>query len=279
MVGSVCRIKSASTEAACPVCLVVLSPDRAPVRYEVLSATVQSAVIPNEMVQISVLQNERVPIVVTRNAKVQILGLRSAMVRTVVIPNVKVQTVVILNEKAQTSGFRNATVQSVLVQSVGTRNLTVARRYRVVTVLMVVHSGAHSEAPQSVAAVHCVAEAPRYVAVGVRCEELQLWLAVQYAEGVHSSESEPRFAAAVELVQFVLELALASHLIVTSQVVQHDLVSIHLHSTLLAPCAPAVLPLQLDFEFPVAAICRFTRYLRRPGNCSGWRRVSLIADG
>jgi hypothetical protein len=131
----------------------------------------------------------------------------NAMVQTVVIPNEKVRTVVIPNEKAQTSGFRNATVQSVLVQSVGTQNVTVARRYRVVTVLMVVHSGAHCEAPQSVAAVHCVAEAPRYVAVGARCGELQLWRAAHYAEEVHSSESEPRFAAPVELVQCVRELA------------------------------------------------------------------------
>jgi hypothetical protein len=167
--------------------LVVLSPDRAPARYEVQSATVQT--------------------VVTPNVKVQILGLRSVMVQTLATPNVRAQTVVILNEKAQTSGFQNATVQSVLVQSVGTRNVTVARRYRVVTVLMVVHSGAHCEAPQSVAAVHCVAEAPRYVAVGARCGELQLWQAAHYAEEVHSSESEPRFAAPVELVQCVRELA------------------------------------------------------------------------
>jgi hypothetical protein len=187
--------------------LVVLSPDRAPARYEVQSATVQTVVTPNAMVQISVLQNERVQTVVTPNVKVQILGLRSAMVQTLAIPNAMAQTAVILNEKAQTSGFLNATVQSVLVQSVGTRNVTVARRYRVVTVLMVVHSGAHCEAPQSVAAVHCVAEAPRYVAVGARCGELQLWQAAHYAEEVHSSESEPRFAAPVELVQCVRELA------------------------------------------------------------------------
>ncbi len=41
---------------------------------------------------------------------------------------------------------------------------------------------AHCEAPQSVAAVHCVAQAPRYVAVGARCGELQLWQAAHYAE-------------------------------------------------------------------------------------------------
>ena len=167
------------------------------------------------------------------------------MAQTVVTPNAKVQTVVILNEMAQTSGFRNATVQTVLVQSVGIRHVMVARRYRAVMVLMV----AHCEAPQSVAVVHCVAEAPRCVAVGDRCGELQLWQAAHYAEEVHSSESEPRFAAAVELVQCVRELALASHLSLNSQVVRHDLASIHLYSKLPVLCARAVLRLLLDFEF------------------------------
>jgi len=228
-VGSACRIESVSIDAACPVCSVDLSPDRAPARYEVLSATVQSAVTPNAMVPISVLQNEMVPIAATRNAKVQILGLRSVMARTVVTPNAMVQTVVILNEKARTSGLRNAMVQSELVPIAATLNVTVVRRYRVVTVLMLVHSGAHCEAPQSVAVVHCVAQAPRYVAVGVRCGELQLWQAAHYAEEVHTSESEPHLAAAVELVQCVRELALAFQLSLNSLVVQHDLVSIHLH--------------------------------------------------
>jgi hypothetical protein len=239
VVGSACRIESVSIDAACPVCSVDLSPDRAPVRYEVLSATVQSAVTPNAMVLISVLQNEMVPIAAPRNEKVQILGVRSVMARTVVI----------LNEKARTSELRNAMVQSELVLIAATRNVTVVLRYRVVMVLMLVHSGAHCEAPPSVAVVHCAAQAPRYVAVGVRCGELQLWQAAHYAE-VHSSESEPRFAAPVELVQCVRELVLASQPSLNSQVVQHDLVSIHLHSTSLAICAPAVLRLQLDFEFP-----------------------------
>jgi len=161
-----------------------------------------------------------------------------------------VQTVVTPSEKAQTS-FRNATVPSVLVQSVGIRNVTVVRRYRVVTVLMVVHSEAHCEAPQSVAAVRSVAEAPRCVAAGARCGELQLWQAAHYAGGVHSSESGPRFAAPIELVQFLHDLASAFHLSLNSQVVRHDLVSIHLHSELPARpalCAPAVLRLQLDLH-------------------------------
>jgi hypothetical protein len=153
--------------------LVVLSPDRAPARYEVLSVTVQSAMVRT---------------LVTPNVKAQISGLRSAMAQTVETPNV-----VIPNETAQTSGFRNATVQIVLVQSVGTPNVTVA---------------AHCEASQSVAEVHYVAEAPRCVVVGARrCGELQPWQAARYAEEVHSSESVPRFAAPVEMVQCVRELA------------------------------------------------------------------------
>ena len=72
---------------------------------------------------------------------------------------------------------------------------------------MVVHFGAHCEASQSVAEVHYVAEAPRCVVVGARCGELQPWQAARYAEEVHSSESVPRFAAPVELVQCVRELA------------------------------------------------------------------------
>jgi len=214
VVESACHIKIVSSEAACPVCSVDLSPDRAPARYEVLSATVQSAVLPNE----------RVPIVVTRNAMAQILVLPNERAQTVVTLNATVQTVVILNETAQTSGFRNETVQTVLVQCVGIRHVMVVHQYRAVMVLMV----AHCEAPPSVAAVHCVAQAPRYVAVGARCGEFQLWLAAHYAEELHSSESEPRFAAAVELVQCVRELALASHLSLNSQVVRHDLASIHL---------------------------------------------------
>jgi hypothetical protein len=236
VVESACHTKIVSSVAACPVYSVVLSPDRALVQYEVLSATVQSAV----------LQNERVPIAATPNAMVQILGLRSVMAQTVVIPNETAQTVVTPNETAQTSGFRNATVQTVLVQSVGIRHGMVVRWYRAVMVLMV----AHCAAPPSVAVVHCVAQAPRYVAVGARCGELQLWQAEHYAEEVHSSESEPRFAAAVELVQCVRELALASHLRLNSQGVRHDLASIHLHSKLPALCARAVLRLQLDFEIP-----------------------------
>jgi hypothetical protein len=236
VVESACHTKIVSSVAACPVYSVVLSPDRALVQYEVLSATVQSAV----------LQNERVPIVVTLNATVQSAVLQNERVPTVVTPNATVQTVVILNETAQTSGFRNAMVQTVLVQSVGIRHVMVVRRYRAVMVLMV----AHCEVPPSVAVVHCVARAPRYVAVGARCEELQLWQATHYAEERHSSESEPSFAAPVELVQCVRELALASHLSLNSQVVRHDLASIRRYSKLPTLWVPAVLRLQLDFEFP-----------------------------
>ena len=234
VVESACHIKIVSSEAACPVCSVDLSPDRAPARYEVLSATVQSAVLPNErvpivvtrnaMAQILVLPNERAQTVVTLNATVQTVVILNETAQTVAILNETAQTVVILNETARTSGFQNATVQTVLVQCVGTRHVRVAPRYRAVMVLMV----AHCAAPQSVAVVHCVAQAPRYVAVEARCGELQLWQAAHYAEELHSSESEPRFAAAVELVQCVRELALASHLSLNSQVVRHDLASIHL---------------------------------------------------
>ena len=247
------------SEAAYLVCLVVLSPDR----YEVLSATVPNAMVQtvvtrnvkartswvrSAMVQ-TVIPNAMVQTVVTPNVKARTSWVRNAMVQTV-IPNAMVQSAGTPSEKAQTS-FRNATVPSVLVQSVGIRNVTVVRRYRVVTVLMVVHSEAHCEAPQSVAAVRSVAEAPRCVAAGARCGELQLWQAAHYAGGVHSSESEPRFAAPIELVQFLHDLASAFHLSLNSQVVRHDLVSIHLHSELPARpalCAPAVLRLQLDLH-------------------------------
>jgi hypothetical protein len=203
------------------------------------------------MAQTAATRNATVLIVVTPNATVLISAIPNVTVLISAIPNAMVQIVVTRNEKVlisatpnvmvQTSGLRNATVQIVLVQNVVTRNVTVVRHCRVAMVLKAVHSAAHCEVPQSVAAARCVAVAPRYVAEVVRYVaevvryvaevvryvaevvhfvELQPVPAAHSAVEVRRSASGPHFGARVELVQCVRDRASAFHLSLNSPVVQ-----------------------------------------------------------
>jgi hypothetical protein len=193
VVGTACRIESVSTEAACPVC-------SAPAHYEV-----QSAAIPNEMVQT----------VVTRNVRLDLVG--SEREGSDRIPNAMVQTVVTPNEGSERGDSEREGSDLVSERDgserVGSERWDSERDGRSSLSGRDGLDGGSLLGSLRGASVRCGCSlrcgGASLRCDGARCGELQLWQAAHYAVEVHSSESEPRFAAPIELVQFLHEIASA----------------------------------------------------------------------